>query len=164
MSFQILQKYFKFSEEKCADTVKNKPLTATLLKVAEECGTQLQTDPVPPTAPPLLYQLATKMKSATHYGFIIKYILSCQIKSDTKLTAAIQYFKSNLSVTNQSEFEDFCGIGVEVTLGEVETVVDQLIEDNKEVILQRRYRFNRGTLHTCNRTIATDMGVKNSRN
>ena len=144
MSTQILQKYFNFSEEKCAETVKNKSLTATLLKVAEECETQLQTDPMPPTAPPLLYQLATKMKSQPHHGFIIKYILSSQIKNDTKLTAAIQYFKSNLSVTNQSEFEDFCGIGVEVTLGEVETVIDQLIEENKEIILQRRYRYNKG--------------------
>lgn len=144
MATQILQKYFNFSEEKCVETLKNKSLTATLLKVAEECDTQLQTEPLPPSAPSLLYQLATKMKSQTHHGLIIKYILSSQIKSDTKLAAAIQFFKSNLSVTNQSEFEDFCGIGVEVTLGEVETVVDQLIEDNKEVILQRRYRFNKG--------------------
>ncbi|KAI6653275.1 Glutamine--tRNA ligase-like [Oopsacas minuta] len=146
-SSNILKEFFKFSDEKCTETLKNKSLTTTLLQVSEECKAQLASHPIPATAPTLLYQLASKLKGhENHFPFIIKYILNSKIKTDAKFSAAIQYIKSNFRSINPPEFEQFCGIGIEVSVGEVENCVDQLIETNKDVILQRRYRYNKGEM------------------
>ena len=143
-----LQKFYNFSKEKCEETLRNKSLTAALLKVALECDTQLKLKlkPLPPTAPPLLYTLASKLKAASqerHIPFIISYILSERIKTDTKLNAAILYVKNTIEL-NEGEFDVSCGIGVEVSPEQVEAVVLELIEANRDVILERRHKYNKG--------------------
>ena len=141
---ETLQKFFNFSNEKCDETSRNRSLTTVLLKVAQECNSQLNMKPIPITAPPLLYTVATKLKGQDkHFPFIISYIINEKIKTDTKLNAAIQYLKSNVNVSGE-EFEVSCGIGIEVSVEQVEAVVLELIDSNREIILEKRYRYNKG--------------------
>ena len=144
---EILQKFFNFSNAKCEETLRSKSLTTVLLKVAQECNSQLNMKTLPTTAPPLLNTVAVKLKGPTqekHIPFIISYIISEKIKTDTKLNAAIQYLKSNVDITNNEEFEISCGIGVEVSFEEVEAVVLEVIEANRDLIIEKRYKYNKG--------------------
>ncbi|KAL0430153.1 UNVERIFIED_CONTAM: Glutamine--tRNA ligase, cytoplasmic [Sesamum radiatum] len=44
------------------------------------------------------------------------------------------------------DFEAACGVGVEVSLEDIEGAVDEIFEENKAVILEQRYRTNVGEL------------------
>ena len=146
---EFIQKFYNLSDNKCEDTIRNKPLTATLLSVANECRSQLKSDTPTPHISTLLYNIAAKLKGPgqeKYHGFLIKYILSEKIKTDAKLNAAIQFLKSSPNIPDTAVFDKECGIGVEVTRGEVEAVVDDLIGQSRDVILERRYKYNTGKL------------------
>jgi len=45
------------------------------------------------------------------------------------------------------DFEETCGIGVEVSVGDIKTTVDEVVNENMETILAQRYRINAGNLY-----------------
>lgn len=96
----------------------------------------------------LLYHLATKTKPQInhHLPLIIKYIVSKKLDNNLRVEKAIEYALGHLNDINLKEFELYCGVGVVVTPEQLQKVVKDLINDNKNELLEKRYKFNSGPL------------------
>ncbi|ONK55951.1 uncharacterized protein A4U43_C10F2620 [Asparagus officinalis] len=97
----------------------------------------------------LLYMVATKFpaNALNHRVFLLKYIVSSQVKNAAQLDAALS-FLSNIGPEsfNENEFEEACGVGVEVSLDEIHSSVTAVLKENMDAILDLRYHFNVGNL------------------
>ncbi|KAK6157682.1 hypothetical protein DH2020_011930 [Rehmannia glutinosa] len=104
-------------ERTAKNTVANNKVTANLTAVIHEAAV---TDGCDRTVGNLLY---------TVIGSCL--FISCDYASDN--------FKAD-------DFEAACGVGVEVSLDDIEHAVDEIFEENKAVIVEQRYRTNVGEL------------------
>lgn len=132
------------SEQKAKETLKNANVTKILLNILYE----VRAVSLPEGAGILLYHLATKIKPQImqHMPLIVKYIASGKLDSTLRVDKAIEFALSNIKEINTAQFEQFCGVGVVVTPEQIENAVEKLIKENKEEILEKRYRFNTGPL------------------
>ncbi|KAJ9548853.1 hypothetical protein OSB04_021396 [Centaurea solstitialis] len=97
----------------------------------------------------LLYTVATKFpaNALVHRPKLLEYIVSSKIKTPAQVEAAFAF----LTVTGSDDldinkFEEACGVGVEVSLEDMERTVDEIFEEKKSAILEQRYRTNVGDL------------------
>uniref|UniRef100_A0A8R1DXH1 Probable glutamine--tRNA ligase n=1 Tax=Caenorhabditis japonica TaxID=281687 RepID=A0A8R1DXH1_CAEJA len=135
------------SEAKAAETLKNAKLTETIgaiIKNAKEIGLKdaKQTGT-------LLYQLATKLKPqvSSSAPLIVGYVVSGGIKSETQLSAAIEYLLANVvKGVEVADFEKACGVGIVVTIDDIEDAVTKVFSKYKDQIVAERYAFNVGKL------------------
>ncbi|XP_031621743.1 probable glutamine--tRNA ligase [Contarinia nasturtii] len=131
------------SETKAKETLKNANVTKNLTAALNECkGT-----PLPDGAGMLLYHMATKIKAQIFHNLplLVKYIASQKLDTTLRVDAALAYLlKNGLQGTdiNTAEFEKHCGVGIVVTPEEIERHVEAVIAQNKNVLLEQRYRFN----------------------
>ena len=129
---------------KSAETARNKKLASSFAAVIEEAGC---TAGCPRPLGILLYMLASTCdaKALKHRGFIAKMIKEGKLKSEAQIQAAIKYCGSVESIDNK-QFESECGVGVEVPEELVKKTVDQVVEQNRDMLVKERYGFNQGTL------------------
>ncbi|KAK8579478.1 hypothetical protein V6N12_069803 [Hibiscus sabdariffa] len=97
----------------------------------------------------LLYTVVTKYpaNALVHRPKLLEYVVSSKIKTPAQLEASFSFLSIVASEDfKQKEFEEACGVGVEVSLEEIKKTVNEIFEENKAVILERRYRTNVGEL------------------
>ncbi|PWA45203.1 glutamine-tRNA ligase, putative / glutaminyl-tRNA synthetase, putative / GlnRS [Artemisia annua] len=97
----------------------------------------------------LLYTVATKFpaNALVHRPKLLEYIVSSKIKTPAQLEAAFSFVtvagSDNLDI---NKFEEACGVGIEVSLEDIERTVDEIFEEKKSAIIEQRYRTNVGDL------------------
>ncbi|KAI0524077.1 hypothetical protein KFK09_003441 [Dendrobium nobile] len=97
----------------------------------------------------LLYTVATKFpaNALKHRPTLLEYIVSLKIKSPAQLDAAFAFLMNVGPETYQlKDFEEACGVGVEVSLEEVKAAINAVLEENMDALLEQRYRINVGNL------------------
>ncbi|KAL0396773.1 UNVERIFIED_CONTAM: Glutamine--tRNA ligase, cytoplasmic [Sesamum calycinum] len=133
-------------ERTANNTVANNKVTANLTAVIHEAAV---TDGCDRTVGNLLYSVATKFptNALVHRPTLLKYIVSSKIKTPAQLEAAFSFLSATASDDLKiDDFEAACGVGVEVSLEDIECAVDEIFEENKAVIVEQRYRTNVGEL------------------
>ncbi|KAL0446863.1 UNVERIFIED_CONTAM: Glutamine--tRNA ligase [Sesamum latifolium] len=133
-------------ERTAKNTVANSKVTANLTAVIHEAAV---TDGCDRTVGNLLYTVATKFpaNALVHQPTLIKYIVSSKIKTPAQLEAAFSFVAATASDNlNVVDFEAACGVGIEVSLKDIENAVDEIFKENKDVIVEQRYRTNVGEL------------------
>ncbi|XP_021900855.1 glutamine--tRNA ligase, cytoplasmic [Carica papaya] len=133
-------------ERTARNTVANNKVTANLTAVIHEAAV---TDGCDRAIGNLLYTVATKFptNALVHRPTLLEYIISSKIKTTAQLDAAFSFFAATGSENYKlNEFEDACGVGVEVSEEDIEQTVKEIFEENKSTILDLRYRTNVGEL------------------
>ncbi|KAH7841686.1 hypothetical protein Vadar_033051 [Vaccinium darrowii] len=133
-------------ERTAKNTVANNKVTANLIAVIHEAAV---TDGCARPVGNLLYTVATKFpaNAIVHRPTLLEYIVSSKIKTPAQLEAAFSFFATTGSENFKiNEFEEACGVGVEVSVEDVERTVTQIFEEHKDAILEQRYRTNVGEL------------------
>lgn len=118
---------FGLNDKGVKDTLKNPALTAALVDLHAKFG-----------ASKILYTVATKATTEDHRNFLGKYVHEQKIKTTAQLDAAVQFLQQNPQ-PDVGQFEDACGVGVEVTDEELRAVVAEVFERDRAIILEQRY-------------------------
>ncbi|XP_028757910.1 glutamine--tRNA ligase-like [Neltuma alba] len=145
---KCLELFLKISldERTARNTIANNKVTANLTAVINEAGVA---DGCNRTVGNLLYTVATKYpaNALVHRPTLLQYVVSSKIKTPAQLDAALSFLAAlgpdNLDLR---KFEEACGIGVEVSLEEIEQTVNEVVEEKKSTIVEQRYRTNVGEL------------------
>ncbi|XP_072983839.1 glutamine--tRNA ligase [Typha latifolia] len=123
----------------------NQKVTANLTAVIKEAGI----DGCGKAIGNLLYMVATKYptNALIHRPVLIGYIVSSKIKNQAQLDAALA-FLSNVGPESfqLDKFDESCGVGVNVSTEEIQSIVSAVVEENMEAILEQRYHINVGNL------------------
>lgn len=123
----------------------NQKVTSNLTAVIEEAGV----NECSKTIGNLLYMVATKYpaNALVHRPTLIQYIVSSKIKNPAQLDAALAFLGTVGPETFKlNEFEEACGIGVDVSIEEIQSTVTAVLEENMVAILEQRYHINVGNL------------------
>jgi glutaminyl-tRNA synthetase len=126
------------------------------------------TEPFDKVVSVLIYQLATKFKAQlkNRLNFLIENIVSKNLNTEPQLTgknfllfnqnhqmslffriAAFEYLLSNPNdPLNVAAFNEFCGVGVVVTLEQIKSTVNEVLNAHKNDLIEKRYKFNVGLL------------------
>ncbi|KAJ4960835.1 hypothetical protein NE237_020745 [Protea cynaroides] len=133
-------------EKTARNTIANNKVTTNLNAVIQEAAV---TDGCSRVVGNLLYTVATKFPATAlnHRPMLLQYVVSSKIKTPAQLEAALSFF-GNVGADEfpVEEFEEACGVGVEVSAEEIECTVTEVFEENKGAILEQRYRTNVGDL------------------
>ncbi|XP_068643603.1 glutamine--tRNA ligase-like [Aristolochia californica] len=133
-------------ERTARNTLANAKVTASLTAVIHEAGV---VDGCNKTVGNLLYMVATKFPASAlkHRPTMLQYVVSSKIKNPTQLEAALSFLGTVGSESfNIDDFEEACGVGVNVSAEQIECAVVEVLNENKEAILEQRYRINVGNL------------------
>lgn len=133
-------------ERTARNTIANNKVTNNLTAVIHEAGV---TEGCNRTIGNLLYMVATKYpaNALIHRPTLLGYIVSTKIKTPAQLEAAFSFLSSTASESFElKEFEEACGVGVEVSEEDIEQTVNEVFKQNKGSILELRYRINVGDL------------------
>ncbi|KAL0326986.1 UNVERIFIED_CONTAM: Glutamine--tRNA ligase [Sesamum angustifolium] len=133
-------------ERTAENTVANGKVTANLTAVIHEAAVA---DGCDRTVGNLLYTVATKFpaNALVHRPTLVKYIVSSKIRTPAQLEAAFSFVAATASDNlNVVDFEAACGVGIEVSLEDIENAVDEIFKENKAIIVEQRYRTNVGEL------------------
>ncbi|KAL0372632.1 UNVERIFIED_CONTAM: Glutamine--tRNA ligase, cytoplasmic [Sesamum calycinum] len=133
-------------ERTAENTVANSKVTANLTAVIHEAAVA---DGCDRTVGNLLYTVATKFpaNALVHRPTLVKYIVSSKIRTPAQLEAAFSFVAATASDNlNVVDFEAACGVGIEVSLEDIENAVDEIFKENKAIIVEQRYRTNVGEL------------------
>ncbi|CAI5447473.1 unnamed protein product [Caenorhabditis angaria] len=136
------------SASKAAETLKNPKLSEIIAQIIKESKTAEEAE-ISKQKGTLLYQLATKIKPQIvgQIPLVVKYVQNEGIKSEPQLNAAIEYLLSNsVKGIDISAFEKASGVGVVVTVDDIEDAVSKVISKNTDQIKAERYSFNVGKL------------------
>ncbi|CBI27000.3 hypothetical protein VitviT2T_000294 [Vitis vinifera] len=133
-------------ERTARNTIANNKVTANLTAVIHEAAL---TNGCNRTVGNLLYTVATKFpaNALVHRPTLLQYIVSSKIKTPAQLEAAFSFYSSIGSENFElKEFEESCGVGIDVPIEDIERTVNEIFEENKNVILGQRYQTNVGDL------------------
>ncbi|KAF7132516.1 hypothetical protein RHSIM_Rhsim09G0106300 [Rhododendron simsii] len=133
-------------ERTAKNTVANNKVTANLIAVIHEASV---TDGCARPIGNLLYTVATKFpaNALVHRPTLLEYIVSSKIKTPAQLEAAFSFFATTGSETFKvNDFDEACGVGVEVSEEDIKHAVNEIFEEHKNAILEQRYRTNVGEL------------------
>ncbi|CAL1408514.1 unnamed protein product [Linum trigynum] len=133
-------------ERTAKNTVANNKVTTNLTAVIREAGV---IEGCNRTVGNLLYSVATKYpaNALAHRPVLLEYVVSSKIKTTAQLEAAFSFLSNTASESlHVKEFEEACGVGIEVSVEDIEKTVSEIFELNKESILASRYRTNVGDI------------------
>ncbi|KAL8470684.1 hypothetical protein ACS0TY_033305 [Phlomoides rotata] len=133
-------------ERTAKNTVANNKVTANLTAVIHEAAV---TDGCDRAVGNLLYTVATKFpaNALVHRPTLLKYITSLKIKTPAQLDTAFSFLTATASDDLKvGDFEAACGVGIEVSLEDIEHAVNDIFEETKTLIVEQRYRTNVGEL------------------
>uniref|UniRef100_A0A8D1SY65 Glutaminyl-tRNA synthetase class Ib non-specific RNA-binding domain-containing protein n=1 Tax=Sus scrofa TaxID=9823 RepID=A0A8D1SY65_PIG len=134
------------SEHKARETLKNTALSAQLREAATQAQQTLGST-IDKATGTLLYGLASRLRDPRRLSFLVSYIASRKIHTETQLSAALEYVRSHpLDPINTMDFEQECGVGVIVTPEQIEEAVEAAINHHRSKLLVERYHFNMGLL------------------
>ncbi|KAF4356080.1 hypothetical protein G4B88_015360 [Cannabis sativa] len=136
----------QLDERTAKNTLANAKVTSSLVTVIHEADV---TEGCDQTIGNLLYTISTKYpaNALVHRPAFLKYVVSSKIKTPAQLEAAFSFLTNIGSEDFKLEdFEEACGVGVEVSAEEIERTVNEVFEESKSVILEQRYRTNVGDL------------------
>jgi glutaminyl-tRNA synthetase len=153
-SVEDLEKKFAeigLSGKSLAEATKSKLIRGSLNRVIDETPDELPADP---SIAALLLALATATQKGTYElrPKVIKEIIAGRIDNARQIegkhscekanAAAVEYLKIHDSekLWVDSDFEAACGIGVNVTEGELRNMVETYISTNKDEIMDSRYK------------------------
>ncbi|KAG1366261.1 glutamine--tRNA ligase [Cocos nucifera] len=125
----------------------NPKVTANLTAVIKEAKV---VDGCSKTVGNLLYMVATKYpaNALVHRPVLLEYIISLKIKNPAQLDAALTFLSNVGPEAFQSkDFEETCGVGVDVSIEEIRSAVNAVLKENMEAILELRYHINVGNLY-----------------
>lgn len=137
------------SEQKAAETLKNKNVSAAFKSAIEQCSTYAKIDA---SLGKLLYHVATKVKDplnkgSAHFTFLIKYVGEKKLTSELQLNFALDFLKKNTAMPiNDAAFSEAAGVGVVVSPEEIENTIEKLIKTHKDELVKQRYSFNVGKI------------------
>ncbi|CAJ0579634.1 unnamed protein product, partial [Mesorhabditis spiculigera] len=142
------------SEQKVKDTLKNAALTKLLVDVISATKTHLKATNVPEASfskqqGTLLYHVGTRIKNQClqHIPLIVEYIANGGWKSEQQVVAGLEYLLANtVSGIDRKALEAASGVGVVVTVDEIEDAITELINKYKAQIVSERYGFAVGKL------------------
>lgn len=145
---QTLDLFLKIGlDEKTAqNTLANAKVTNNLVAVISEAGVGSGCGKAVGN---LLYMVATKYpaNALIHRPTLLRYIVESKIKNSTQLEASFSFLSNvGLEKFQLSDFEEACGVGVDVSIEEINSAVAMVLEENKDAILEQRYRINVGNL------------------
>ncbi|PON52798.1 Glutamine-tRNA synthetase [Parasponia andersonii] len=133
-------------ERTARNTIANSKVTSNLTAVIHEADVTHGCDR---TVGNLLYSVSTKYptNALVHRPTLLEYVVSSKIKTPAQLEAAFSFLAVTASENFKlKDFEQACGVGVEVSAEEIEKSVNEVFEENKGAILEQRYRTNVGDL------------------
>ncbi|CAI0454611.1 unnamed protein product [Linum tenue] len=133
-------------ERTAKNTVANNKVTNNLTAVIHEAGV---IEGCNRTVGNLLYTVATKYpaNALAHRPVLLEYVVSSKIKTPAQLEAAFSFLSNTASESlHLKDFEEACGVGIEVSVEDIEKTVSEIFELNKESILAMRYRTNVGDI------------------
>ncbi|KAJ8622859.1 hypothetical protein MRB53_031388 [Persea americana] len=133
-------------ERTAQNTLANAKVTTNLVAVINEAEV---TNGCSKTVGNLLYMAATKFpaNALIHRPTLLKYVVELKIKNSTQLESALSFLSSIGPENFQlNDFEEACGVGVDVSIEEINSRVAEVLEENKDAILEQRYRINVGNL------------------
>ncbi|XP_002526992.2 glutamine--tRNA ligase [Ricinus communis] len=133
-------------ERTAKNTIANNKVTNNLTTVIHEAGVN---EGCSRTVGNLLYTVATKYptNALVHRPALLEYIVSSKIKTSAQLEAAFSFLSNTASESFKlNDFEEACGVGVEVSADDIEKAANEVFEQNKVSILELRYRTNVGDL------------------
>eukprot|EP01100_Stratorugosa_tubuloviscum_P004175 TRINITY_DN2038_c2_g2_i1.p1 TRINITY_DN2038_c2_g2~~TRINITY_DN2038_c2_g2_i1.p1 ORF type:complete len:767 (-),score=360.06 TRINITY_DN2038_c2_g2_i1:48-2306(-) len=129
------------AENKAKETAKNPKLTKNLLEILKIAGINEGCDK---SVGILLYNLAAKPLSITaskHLPLLVNYICEKKIKA-LNLPFAITYLENlDNKELNVSEFESETGVGIEITEAQILHTINQIIENSKVEINEKRIGY-----------------------
>lgn len=134
------------SESKALETLKNESLSKNLREIIEYAQTIRGYETCNKL---LLYHLASKIKPqiADRKNLLVKYIVSGNLNSAFKVDCALEFLLSHsCGEIDVKNFEEACGVGVEITPEDIELAVELVVKKYKDEILSKRYTFNKGIL------------------
>jgi len=148
-SGEILQLFLKIGldERTAQNAIVNGKVSSNLTDVIREAGVE---DGCIKSVGNLLYMVATKYpaNALKHRPFLLQYIISSKIKNPNQLEKALSFLSNTGPESLEvDDFEESCGIGVEVSVGDIKTAVDEVVNENMDAILAQRYRINAGNLY-----------------
>lgn len=133
-------------EKTAKNTVANKKVTTNLSAVIYEAGAN---NGCSRTTGNLLYMVATKFppNALIHRLTLLEYIISSKIKTPAQLEEALLFLgRVGPEKFGLKDFEEACGVGIQVSSEEIELSMSKVFEENKSSILEQRYRTNVGDL------------------
>ncbi|CAN6990963.1 unnamed protein product [Brassica rapa subsp. trilocularis] len=122
-------------DEKTATTTINNPkVTANLTAIIYEAGVTNRCD-----------------RTTVNLLYTVRFVLISKLIDVLKLLhnwiAAVSFFDNHAPEDFKlNEFEEACGVGVEVYAVDIEKAADEVFEENKKTIVEQRYRTNLGQL------------------
>lgn len=134
------------SEAKAKETLKNKNLTSNLKQVINEFP---KIDQLLTNYGTLLYHLASKLKpqDSKYVRLIVVYIFENKLDTTQRIDCSLEYLRSLISENiNVLELEKACGVGIIITIEEIKQTVESIISQNKNELIEKRYKFNIGGL------------------
>ncbi|KAL1114866.1 hypothetical protein AAG570_007690 [Ranatra chinensis] len=134
------------SEQKAKETVKNSTLCSTLLFLCKEAKVH---GGFPEGYGSIVYYLASKVKSQLncHLALLCKYICERKLDSLIRVDAAMAFLIKNVGKDlDILDFESACGIGISVSPEDIEFAVESVMNKYKQDIIEKRYKFNVGSL------------------
>ncbi|ERN05736.1 glutamine--tRNA ligase isoform X1 [Amborella trichopoda] len=145
---ELLQLFVKIGldERTARNALVNSKVTSNLTAVIHEAGVA---DGCSKSVGNLLYMVGTKFpaNALVHRPFLLEYIASSKIKTSAQLDSALSFLaNSGPESFNVKEFEEACGVGVDISTEEIENIVNMVLEENMGTILEQRYRVNVGNL------------------
>ncbi|XP_064993094.1 glutamine--tRNA ligase-like isoform X6 [Musa acuminata AAA Group] len=123
----------------------NQRVTSNLTAVIMEAGV----NGCSKTIGNLLYMVATKFpaNALIHRPTLVQYIVSSKIKNPAQLDVALLFVGAiGPESFSLDEFEQACGVGVDVSVEEIHSTVAAVLEENMDAILEHRYHINVGNL------------------
>lgn len=141
-----LLKSLGLSEQKAKETLKNTQVTNNIKQAISEAEKFEKIDNINGT---LIYHLASNIKTQilNELPLVAKYIAEKKLDSVLKVDSALNFLLDNIKKEIKiSEFENACGIGVEVSPEQIEAEVEKSINKHKNEIIEKRYHFNSGLL------------------
>ncbi|KAK9105773.1 hypothetical protein Scep_022617 [Stephania cephalantha] len=133
-------------ERTAKNTVANNKVTANLTSVIHEAGVDSGCERAIGN---LLYTVATKFpgNALLHRPALLEYVVSSKIKTPAQLDAALSFLgRVGPEKFSSNEFEEACGVGIEVSYDEIVAAVSKVLEENKATLIELRYRVNVGDL------------------
>jgi len=133
-------------EQKAKETIKNVAVSNNLKKCIEEANKIRSINTEEGT---LLYHLASKIKPQVtdNIPLLVQWIMDKKLTSPQRLDAALGFLLSNAAgKVNIEALKEACGVGITITPEQIEQAVEEVINEHKEELLEKRYRFNSGII------------------
>ncbi|GAM17593.1 hypothetical protein SAMD00019534_007680 [Acytostelium subglobosum LB1] len=132
-------------DKRSKDTIKNKELTDLLKSLITAAGVQGGADK---TVGNLLYNLATSAQAQSPLcADVARYIGDGRIKSQPQFQAMIAHLKeAGATPFNASKLEVDCGVGVTVTIDQINQAIDTLFQQKQTELTEKKWGVPIGDL------------------